>query len=153
MKINRGYFFLLLLTITLSGFSQDNGLGIRVMNLIDVSGVGVSIKYSIHGRMSYEATVGSSVNMDLAFVKTDFNFVQRPVGIQGLDWYSGVGVQSWFSDDEFDIAPELTLGLDWDLVSLPLGLFIDGSFYIPLIDNNPLQSYWQLSAGLRVLFK
>ena len=153
MKTNRISLFILFFTIPFISQGQDNGLGIRVMNLPDVAGVGVSMKHMIHGRMSYEVTVGSDVNINSAFIKADFNLVQRPVGIQGLDWYSGLGAQTWFTESSFDIAPEWTLGLDWDIVSLPLSFFLDGSLYIPLVNHDLISPEWQIGAGVRVLFK
>lgn len=144
-------FFILLFSFT--SFAQDNGVGVRVISLPNLTGVGATFKHMIAGKMSYEASVGTDLHTDFAFIKSDFNFVQRPVGIQGLDWYVGAGAQSWFSSSSFDIAPELTLGLDWDLVSLPFGFFLDGSFYVPLVDHSPVQAQWQFGAGVRYLFK
>lgn len=151
MKQKKGWFVGAFLLVSLLGFSQDNGLGVRLMSLPEVVGVGASFKHMIAGKMSYEATVGSDVRAEFAFVKADFNFFQRPIAIQGLDWYTGAGVQSWFSTTSFEIAPELTLGLDWDMVSLPLGFFIDGSFYAPVV--NDVKAEWQLGAGVRFLFE
>ena len=153
MRIIKSLLVGLLLNVVIISFAQDNGLGVRIMNLPEIVGVGISYKQIVRGNMSYETSVGSVIHMKSAFIKGDFNFIQRTVGIQGLDWYSGIGIQSWFSANEFDIGPELTSGLDLDLVSVPFSLFLDGSLYTMLVNNRPVQSFWQIGAGARFLFK
>ena len=153
MKRKHNLLFLLLSLSSLGSTAQDNGLGIRTMNLPDIAAVGVSFKHMIQGRMSYEITAASDVDLNSALIKADFNFIQRPIGVQGLDWYSGIGGQTWFTKNSIDFAPEWTLGLDWDMVSLPLSLFLDGSLYLPLINHETIIAQWQIGAGVRVLFK
>ena len=152
MYENKCWLIGVFLLLSVTAFAQDNGLGVRVLSLPNVAGVGATFKHMIAGKMSYEGTVGFDKNIEYTIVKADFNFFQKPIGIQGLDWYMGGGALSWFSTNYFEIAPEITLGLDWDMVSLPIGFFFDGSFYVPLANDN-VHAQWQLGAGIRVLLE
>ncbi len=152
MKV-KSSFIILVLLFSLKSFGQDNGIGVRAVNIPDIVGLGVTYKHMLHGRMSYEITAGSNLTTDVGFVKADFNFVQRPISIQGLDWYSGIGVQSWLTKNTVKAGPEFTLGLDWDTVSLPIGLFLDGSFFVPLARNTAVRPVWQIGGGVRFLFE
>ena len=142
-----------ILYLSFSVWSQNDGIGTRIIGLDNYTGVGVSYKHLIQGKMSYEGSIGGNFNQDVVFIKADFNFLQRPIPIQGLDWYLGAGAQSFISTHDFDIGPELTLGLDLDLVSLPLNLFVDGSYYVPLVDHEKIRSFWQFGAGVRILIE
>lgn len=146
-------FLTLLLFISVLGLlsAQNRSIGVRVIDVYERDGVGLSFKQKFHGDMSFEGTVGADgYNQDRGFFKLDFNFIQRPIPIEGLDWYVGLGAQTWFSSSQFVMGPELTLGLDFDFISLPFNLFLDGTYYSPMAGVEEIESVWQIGLGARI---
>ena len=150
----RGFFLLSLVLCGVILTAQDRAIGVRVVDVYEGTGVGLSFKQKIKAIMSFEATLGTDgFEQSQGFFKADFNFIQRPIPVDGLDWYLGAGVQSWFSSKFFELGPEATLGLSFDFASLPLNLFLDGTYYAPLINENNKSQEWQIGLGARLFFE
>ena len=152
--MKKGFVFLyIFMTMSLS-YGQDRAIGVRFVDVYEGKGVGFSFKQKIKAIMSFEATVGvDDFQQSRGFFKADFNPIQRSIPIEGLDWYLGAGVQGWFSTKVFEIGPEAILGLSYDFSSLPLNLFLDGTFYAPLIDDIDRGQVWQIGCGARLFIK
>ena len=82
-----------LLLVVLIGFytniiAQDRAVGVRVVDIYEGEGIGLSFKQKFHGKMSVEGVLGiDGFEQKEGFFKADFNVIQRPIPIEGLDWY------------------------------------------------------------------
>lgn len=143
-----------LLAVCLNAFSQDRTVGVRVLDVYEGTGLGLSMKQKFKGKMSIEGTLGiDGFEQTEGFFKADFNIVQRPIPIEGVDWYLGGGLQTWFSSKYFQIGPEAILGISYDFASLPLNLFFDGTFYAPILEAQKEGQVIQIGTGVRLFFK
>ena len=108
--------------------AKSQELGIRfgdvVGNDVAVDALFSTGKFSrIHADVSFGDGVG---------VEAVWDFLFRPLGSEGLNWYAGAGATAFIHEDIFLLGINGEIGLSWNIPNVPISLSADWRpvFYI-----------------------
>lgn len=115
--------------------SKAQELGLRfgdvVSNDVAVDFIVSSGQFSrIHGDVSF----GSGVGVDLLW-----DFIYKPLGTDGFDWYAGAGPTLWLHDP-FWLGVSGEIGIEYHFAGAPVALGIDWRPTFFLIDDTDFRT-------------
>ncbi len=115
--------------------SDAQELGLRFG---DVSGGNVAIDAIVSlgefSRIHADVSFGSGVGIDALW-----DFLYRPLGEEGLDWYVGAGPYI-FIGDNFELGAVGEVGLEYHFQGFPMALGLDWRPGLRIIDNTDV--FW-----------
>ncbi|MEI7828847.1 MAG: hypothetical protein WCI31_03710 [Prolixibacteraceae bacterium] len=129
--------------IGIATFANAQELGIRIGsnwgNNTAVDGIFKAGKFSrIHADLSFGDGISTEALWD---------FVYKPLGQDGLNWYAGVGVSTFFGNSSmysytstFHLGIPGELGLEYRFKGAPLALGIDWRPVMVIFDNTSLNA-------------
>lgn len=143
--------FIWYLSIELQAQDANWGVGLRLGNP-----TGITAKKYSGASNALEIALGTSSNGN-GFELLGHYLFHFPIGeAPGLDWYYGFGAQlqshprrSNDLDDEVDIGGDAVLGMEYTFQNAPVSVFMDGVFFIELIDD---PFVLELDAGIGVRY-
>ena len=137
MKINKNWkiVWLSLMFAGIAATSNAQELGIRA-----------GVNWGNHGAIDAIFSAGqfSRIHADLSFgngVSADalWDFVYRPLGGEGLNWYAGAGLSTFFgssgSNSSFQLGIPGEIGLEYRFKNAPLALGLDWRPVFVLVSN------------------
>ena len=143
---------LIFICIATSSNAQELGfrLGSNWGNNAAVDGIFNAGKFSrIHTDLSFGGGISAEALWD---------FVYKPLGAEGVSWYAGVGVSTFFGNSNrynytstFHLGIPGELGLEYHFKGAPLALGIDWRPVFVIIDNSSLNA-GEFGLNLRYVF-
>jgi hypothetical protein len=128
------FFSMLLLCMTLVSNAQELGIrtGVSWGNNAAIDAIFSAGKYSrIHADLSF----GSGVSAEALW-----DFVYKPLGSDGIHWYAGAGVATFFGSSNFQLGIPGEIGLEYRFKKAPLALGMDWRPVFVLVENTSLNA-------------